>query len=132
MTSHALILYRGKFLLILRDNKPNIPYPNLWAPLGGNSFANELPEETLKRELKEEANLEIKDFTYLGDMQLDSHLFLVKISGKNFKEIKKGQEGQKLEFFNFKELQKLNLATKFKNFIIKNQPEIEKAIKNLQ
>ena len=129
MTSHALILYRGKFLLILRDNKPDIPYPNLWAPVGGNSLSGELPEQTLRRELKEEANLKVDNFTYLGDMENDAHLFLVKISTNDFRKIRKGVEGQKLEFFDFKRLQDLDLAAKFKNFLDKNHSAVKIAVK---
>ena len=129
MTSHALILYRGKFLLILRDNKPDIPYPNLWAPVGGNSLSGELPEQTLRRELKEEANLKVDNFTYLGDMENDAHLFLVKISTNDFRKIRKGAEGQKLEFFDFKRLQDLDLAAKFKNFLDKNHSAVKIAVK---
>lgn len=131
MTSHGIVVYRGKILLILRDDKPDIPYPNFWAPVGGNAFSSELPEETLKRELKEEANISVKNFTYLGDMQLDAHLYLVKISDEDRKKIKKGSEGQKLEFFEIEKLDDLHLATKFKNFYEKEKAAIKKAIKEL-
>lgn len=128
MTSHGIAVYRGKILLILRDDKPDIPYPNYWAPLGGNSKGNELPEETLKRELKEEGNLDIKNFTYLGDMQLDAHLFLVRITDEMRSKINKGNEGQKLEYFEFDELFKIHLATKFKNFITTHKNKLKKLI----
>lgn len=124
MTSHGIIVYRGKILLILRDDKPDIPYPNYWAPLGGNSQGDELPEETLKRELREEGNLEIKNYVYLGDMQLDAHLFFIKITDEMHSKVKKGNEGQKLEYFDYDELFKIHLATKFKNFIVEHKDKI--------
>lgn len=128
MTSHGLIVYRKKILLILRDDKPDIPYPDYWAPLGGNAQGNELPEETLKRELKEEGNLDIKKFTYLGDMAQDAHLFLVKVTDKMHAKIQKGKEGQKLGYFDFDKLFKIHLATKFKNFIEEHKEKLRKLL----
>lgn len=49
------ILYReGQFLLQLRDDIPNIPYPGQWALFGGHLEAGETPIVGLQRELQEE------------------------------------------------------------------------------
>jgi 8-oxo-dGTP diphosphatase len=52
----------GKILLFLRDNKPTIPYPNKWDMLGGGVEENETFEEAITREMKEEIELDLKDF----------------------------------------------------------------------
>ncbi len=45
---------RGEVLLQLRDNKPEIPYPNCWGTFGGQIEEGELPEAAIMREIEEE------------------------------------------------------------------------------
>ena len=61
----ALLFDRNNRLLIyLRDNKPEISFPNHWDLFGGQVEENETPEQALVRELKEELNLHITDFAF--------------------------------------------------------------------
>jgi 8-oxo-dGTP diphosphatase len=62
----AIILVNDKneFLLALRDNKPGIPYPNHWDLIGGHVEEGETPEEALVREVKEELDIEIKEYSF--------------------------------------------------------------------
>ena len=49
------ILYRdGCFLMQLRDDLPDIPYPGVWGFFGGHMEVDETPIMSVKRELKEE------------------------------------------------------------------------------
>ena len=43
---------KGEFLLYLRDNKPDIPFPGYWDLIGGHVEEGETPEEALIREVK--------------------------------------------------------------------------------
>ena len=54
----------GKFLLYLRDNKPDIPFPDHWDLIGGHIEEGETPEEALLREVKEELDLDLKEYTF--------------------------------------------------------------------
>lgn len=61
----ALLFDRNnKLLIYLRDDKPEISFPNHWDLFGGHVEANETPEEALVRELKEELNIEISDYQF--------------------------------------------------------------------
>ena len=53
---------KGEVLLQLRDNKPNILYPNQWVLPGGGIEKNEAPKEAVKREIKEELEIKLKKF----------------------------------------------------------------------
>lgn len=55
---------KGEFLLYLRDNKPDIPFPDHWDLIGGHVEEGETPEEALIREVKEELDIDLKDYTF--------------------------------------------------------------------
>ena len=52
---------QNAILLQLRDNKPNIPYPNMWAIPGGHIGKGETPLECILREVKEELGVELNE-----------------------------------------------------------------------
>lgn len=55
---------KGEFLLALRDNKPGIPFPNHWDLIGGHVEEGETPEEALVREVKEELDIDLKEYAF--------------------------------------------------------------------
>ncbi len=48
----------GEVLLLLRDDKPTMAFPNHWTLIGGKVEDGETPEMAAHRELKEETGLE--------------------------------------------------------------------------
>jgi 8-oxo-dGTP diphosphatase len=54
----------GEFLLYLRDNNPDIPFPNHWDLIGGHIEEGETPEQALVREVKEELDIDLKDYSF--------------------------------------------------------------------
>lgn len=55
---------KGEFLLALRDNKSWIPFPNHWDLIGGHVEEGETPEEALIREVKEELDIDLKEYSF--------------------------------------------------------------------
>ena len=57
----AALLVEQSILVILRDNKPDIPWPNTWELPGGGREGQETPLECLQREVWEELGLALKE-----------------------------------------------------------------------
>ena len=51
----AYLYKEGRFLFLLRNNEPKV-----WAPPGGHLHKNEEPMAGMKREIKEETNLDVE------------------------------------------------------------------------
>ena len=130
----AFIVYNKKLLLILRDNKPNIPSPNKWGLPGGAIRKNEPILKAIKRELKEEINIVPKNIVYLGKQiyKDGSKVFryFAKITKDEFKNIKLGNEGQKLEFFNLDEINQLDLAGYSTEYFLNYINQIREFVEN--
>ncbi|NMG11465.1 NUDIX hydrolase [Brasilonema sp. UFV-L1] len=50
----AILYQKGKFLMQLRDNNPDIAYPGHWGLFGGHIELGETPEVAVQREILEE------------------------------------------------------------------------------
>lgn len=57
-----------KYLFILRNIKRNDEHKGKYIGVGGHLEPGESPDEAMKREFKEETNLDIVDFKKLGDI----------------------------------------------------------------
>ena len=101
----------GQILTILRDDKPTIPWPNLWELPGGGREGNEPPFECVAREVYEELNIQLsKDdiiWSRLYPSMLDENkksVFLVgKLTQEQFESIIFGDEGQSYKLVSFEE-----------------------------
>lgn len=127
--SAAIILdFQNNYLLQLRDSIEGIFYPNHWGLFGGALEFNEDPVEGLRREINEELSLTIDKFTFFTDFkynlsQISKDLvttrsyFVARIDKFQINEIQL-MEGQKFEFFNYENFNKINNKVPYDAFAI--------------
>ena len=114
-----LVNKRNEVLLQLRDNNPNISYPNAWTLPGGVVEAPETPEQAAQRELAEETGLgsslsHWKVYKRKPENQrfsIEQHIF-IGTTNQESEEMMLG-EGQALHFFRRDELPSLSIAFDF-------------------
>ena len=115
-SSKAIIIVNNNYLLQLRDKKENISFPNHWGLFGGRLDDRENYLKALKREIREETNLDVRvkrkilcvNFSIIGlKKKRNLQYFECHIVGK--KKIKLS-EGKKYNFFSFNQIKKLNIV----------------------
>lgn len=98
----------GRILMQLRDDRPDIWYPNHWGLFGGGVEAGESPEEALCRELYEELELVKQpgklfakfdfDLSPIGLGKAYRSYYVIQIDAKDPDRIKL-HEGREAKFF---------------------------------
>ena len=109
--SKIALLCGGKLLTILRDDKPSIPWPNMWELPGGGREGDESPFECAAREVYEELGIHLTEDCLLWSKVYPSMLyegrqsvFMVgQLSQEQFGNIIFGDEGQAYKLMNIEE-----------------------------
>ena len=109
--SKIALLCGGKLLTILRDDKPSIPWPNMWELPGGGREGDESPFECAAREVYEELGIHLTEDCLLWSKVYPSMLyagrqsvFMVgQLSQEQFDSITFGDEGQTYKLMNIEE-----------------------------
>ncbi|HLO17887.1 MAG TPA: NUDIX domain-containing protein [Anaerolineales bacterium] len=108
----------GEVLLLLRDNKSTITFPNHWTLIGGKVENGETPEMAAHRELKEETSLEAElSFWKRYDREhplfvVDQYIFTGKVDASSETLIL--GEGQDIQFVKPWEIKYLKIGYGFK------------------
>jgi len=109
---------QGEILLLLRDNKSTIGFPNHWTLIGGKVEDGETPEMAAHRELAEETGLKATlTFWTRYDRQhplliVDQYIYTTKVDVPQ-ESLVLG-EGQALQFFKSGEIHRLKIGYGFK------------------
>lgn len=124
------LLVEQSILVILRDNNPAIPWPNMWELTGGGREGQETPLGCLRREVWEELGLVLKEesiiWSRIYPSMLDkdrSAVFVVaQISQKQYQEIDFGDEGQEFKLMPIEDFIKAEgiipqLQERFKDYL---------------
>ena len=108
----------NEILLFLRDEKPSIPFPNMWDLPGGHVEENETPKQCIVREMKEEMELDIKECELFSVNELPDRIEYTfwKKTNLDIDRIRL-HEGQYLKWFTEKEIENTELAMGFNQIL---------------
>ncbi len=109
---------KQQILLFLRDNIPDIPYPNIWDVPGGHVEQLEDPEKCIIREMKEEMNLNLDEFELFSKIEFEDRIEYTYWARADFDidEIEL-TEGQKLKWFTKDDARQTPLAYGFNEIV---------------
>jgi 8-oxo-dGTP diphosphatase len=121
-TSILFVNNKNEILLFLRDDIPNIPFPNCWDILGGHPEGDETPEECIRREMKEEIELDVNNPKLFKVSEMSDRTEYTFWGKANFEiENINLHEGQKLQWFSEDKIKNLSddeIAFNFKQIIL--------------
>ena len=102
---------KGQILLLLRDDKQGIPFPNQWYILGGTAEEGESPEVAIKREMQEEIELNLSELPppkiYDWPDKVEYAFYIKKDLDLDNTPL---HEGQRLQYFSREEIEGMELA----------------------
>lgn len=119
-TAGALIIKDGKFLLVKRANTIKV-FGGYWTLPGGHVEENESSENAVKREIKEETNLDFEPILFKKydenfpefNWKAEVKIFYGKFRGN----VKIDRESSEFKWFSLDEIKKMNLAFNHENVI---------------
>lgn len=105
------LISNGKILTILRDDKEDIPFPNMWDLPGGGREGDESPYETMSREVMEELFISIPKSSVIWEKWYDSMtsqgnfsvFMVVNVDEDLISKIIFGDEGQMFKIVSFED-----------------------------
>jgi ADP-ribose pyrophosphatase YjhB (NUDIX family) len=130
--SLILLTYKEKILLMIRNYVFNSREKKTWCLVGGEKENNESFESTILRKIKEEMKIEIDNVKFVSAASVDNkstYFFHGKLTDNNVNLIQR-DEGQELQFFDLKELGKIQLTASADLFFTKNRDIVEELLVN--
>lgn len=130
-SSAAFLIYKHKLLMLLRDDVPDLAGANCWSLPGGVVEEGETHDEGLRRELQEEISVVPKEIKFLDKVTYSGGrvgaYYFAELNDGEVKELRLGNEGQKMEFFDFENIKELPLFGSIKK-LSDNAPNVLREI----
>ncbi|OGD61224.1 hypothetical protein A3A71_01345 [Candidatus Berkelbacteria bacterium RIFCSPLOWO2_01_FULL_50_28] len=130
---HAIVANKGRMLLQLRDDNPDILNPNCWGAIGGRVEGGETFVEGLIREVLEETCVRVSEEQCEFVMKKgyrDGEVFFINLDDNQAESVKLGNEGQEVRFFTLQEMDRLNnLSPILRNQVSASRALVKKCLK---
>lgn len=112
----SFLVWDSKLHLILRDDKPDIAFPNTWCPVTGGVEEGESFLEAMRRELLEEIGVIPSYLKILGVSTRGNCFFFGRLNDREVARIVLG-EGQRYDFFTFEQFRNLDIGGAFRIYL---------------
>jgi 8-oxo-dGTP diphosphatase len=123
---------RGEVLLLLRDDKPDIPSPNMWDLPGGRLESGEGPRESLLREMGEElpgVELgQVRPFRMVKFPERIDYLFWTRIDVAEEELNRVLGEGQRVAWMSAEAIRGVNVAFGFREVLAAFLDRLERGL----
>mgnify|MGYP006301460863 CR=1 FL=1 len=130
----AILLAEGRYILQLRDNKPEITAPGMWGLFGGGVNPGESPDEAIQREIEEELCICPTGVRFLWNFQTEGdhiappgHYWVYEADITNLWGHHRLTEGQDAAHFSFIECKFLNTPQLIRSVLERYEHEIARA-----
>jgi ADP-ribose pyrophosphatase YjhB (NUDIX family) len=130
--SLILLTYKEKILLMIRNYVFNSGLQKTWCMVGGEKENNESSEKAITRCIKEEMNIKINEVKFLlmaPSENKNTYFYHGKLTDDDVNLIQRA-EGQELQFFDLKELNKIQLTSSADLFFTQNKNIVEELLVN--
>jgi 8-oxo-dGTP diphosphatase len=121
---------RGEVLMLLRDDKPGIPYPNMWDLPGGHLEQGEGPREGICREMQEELpGVDLGHFRPLQVVEFPEridHFFWTRLDSTEEELTRVLREGQRVAWMSLGAMREAKVAFGVKDIIEAFLDRVEK------
>ena len=127
----AVLLANGRYVMQLRDNRPGISDPGVWALFGGRIDPGETPRAALVREIQEELGIPLPNCRFLETLECDNagaaarcaywafEADVTELWGRH-----QLTEGQGVDCFSFEELQGLAIPPIIRGILERHYSEM--------
>ena|GEM_PF-1355716 len=122
-----LLTYKGKVLLLQQENMSPAPNRNLWHFIKKIKAQDTSPEKTIIQEVEKETQITLDAVTLLSSAiheDILHYAFHAKLTDTHVNNLSRA-EGQLLQFFELKEVNKLQLQPSTQLFFLQNRDRIE-------
>jgi 8-oxo-dGTP diphosphatase len=116
-----LIVINNNKILLLKRTEKDSHEPGKWGVPGGGSKLGETPEQTLKREIKEETNCKITWFKLFNKYEYifeNTPIEVIYYYGKITGDLKISNEHSQFKWFHFSEIKNLDLGFNQKQVLL--------------
>lgn len=117
--SLILLTYKGKALLMYQNNSAIDEVAHLWCFIGSANVSKESPLNSLQKIVRHETSIKLENIDKLSET-----FYHCRLTDDNVNRIER-REGQLLDFFTLKEIEKLQLENSTRLFITKHSDLIE-------
>lgn len=110
-----------------RNIFPSLSKISDWSFIGGIKEKNKSFEETIYRDVERETSIRLNRVELVSDVLYNNsrkHFYFAKLTDENVNDMKRS-EGQTLDFFSLRELERLNLSASTKFFVVKHRDLLE-------